>query len=245
MECITGGDRLAVEGTYNLRELGGHQAGERVIPWGTFFRSDALAGLTPTGKQSIGDLGIRRIVDLRSDDETIVEPTELPGVTIVRAPIFTGERPSVLPDRQITLAGVYDVMVDAHGDRLAEAVRQVARAGGETVLVHCTAGKDRTGLVVALVLLALGVHRDAVVDDYARTETYLAGEWADGMLAKMHAAGHPVSPDVVELVTASPATLMNRMIDRWEAEWGSATGFLDAHGFTAADHDALQASLLD
>ncbi|WOP19517.1 tyrosine-protein phosphatase [Raineyella sp. LH-20] len=244
MDRTIGGDRLAIDGTYNLRELGGHQAEGGTIPWGRFFRSDALAGLTPAGKQSMADLGIRWIVDLRSDDETVAEPTELPEVTIVHTPIFISGRPAVEPDRPADLDSVYDLMVDAHGDRLTEAVRQIAHADGEAVLVHCTAGKDRTGLVVALTLLALGVHRDAVVEDYALTANYLAGQWADAMLAKMHGSGFPVSSEVSALVTASPAALMNRIIDRWEAEWGSAADFLAAHGFTESEHALLRSSLL-
>lgn len=242
---ISLGQRLPVEGTYNLRELGGYRAGEATVQWGKLYRSDALHALTPLGRMSIADLGIRFVIDLRTDDETISEPTVLPGVRIVHASILTPGQPTVMPGLPYTLEAVYDAIVDDHAVRLATAVKHIARSGKEPVLVHCTAGKDRTGLVVALSLLAVGVHRDDVVADYALTERYLAGPWVDDMLAKMTQPGHPVDEDVVTLVATSPASLLERIIDRWEDEWGSPLGYLKAHGFTDDDHAALTAALLD
>lgn len=242
---ISLGQRLAVEGTYNLRELGGYRAGDATVRWGKLYRSDALHALTPLGKNSMADLGIRLVVDLRTDDETESEPTLLPEVRIVRASILTSGQQPPMPDRPYTLEVVYDAMVDEHALRLASAVTHIARSGNEPVLVHCTAGKDRTGLVVALSLLAAGVHRDDVVTDYALTEKYLAGPWVDAMLAKMAQAGYPIDDEILNLVATSPAALLERIIDRWEEEWGSPLDYLKAHGFTDEDHTALRASLLD
>ena len=237
---------LPVEGTYNLREVGGYRAGARTVRTGKLFRSDALHALTPGGRQSVADLGIRRVVDLRSDDEVAASPSLLhEEVVIVHAPIFTGAaQPVGLGEAEVTLAGVYDVIVDQHGPQLAAAVRLIAESGDDAVLVHCTAGKDRTGLVIALALLAAGVDRDEVVADYALTSANLAGPWADAMLARMRDAGVELGPELEELVTASPAELMEAVIARWDAEWGSPSAYLRAHGFTDADLAALTAALL-
>jgi protein-tyrosine phosphatase len=242
---IAPGERLPVEGTYNLRELGGLRAGGNAVRWGKLYRSDALGGLTPLGRQTLADLGIGLVVDLRTADETVAAPTLLTGPTIVHSPIFDAERPAVRPGQSHTLDAVYDSMLDHHGSRLADAVRHIAHSGDTAVLVHCTAGKDRTGLVVALALLAAGVGRDDVVLEYAQTEQHLAGEWAERMLTKMTAAGYPVDDDILALIGASPAALLERIVDRWHGEWGSPLGFLVAHGFTTEDHEALRASLLD
>ncbi len=123
-------------------------------------------------------------------------------------------------------------------------MRLIAESGDDAVLVHCTAGKDRTGLVVALALLAAGVDRAEVVADYALTSANLAGPWADAMLARMREAGAEIGPDLEEIVTASPAELMEAVIARWDAEWGSPSGYLRAYGFTDADLAALTAALL-
>ena len=242
---ISVGQRLHVEGTYNLRELGGYRAGDATVRWGKLYRSDALHALTPLGQQTIADLGIRLLIDLRSDEEALSQPTALPDVRIVRASILDSAQPAVRSDRPYTLEAVYDAMVDDRAVQLVAAVTHIARSGSEPVLVHCTAGKDRTGLVVALALLAAGVHRDDVVADFALTERYLAGPWVDVMLAKMAEVGHPVDEDMLALIGTSPAALLERIIDRWEAEWGSPLGYLKAHGFTDEDHAALRATLLD
>lgn len=245
---ITGidpGQRLPVEGTYNLRELGGLRAEGSAVRWGKLYRSDALGGLTPLGRRSLADLGIGLIIDLRTGDETLAEPTRLMGPTIVHSPIFDAGRPPVMPGQAHTLDAVYDAMLDNHGSRLADAVRHVAHSGDTAVLVHCTAGKDRTGLVVALALLAVGVSQEDVALEYAQTEQHLSGEWAERMLVKMTAAGYPVDDDILALIGASPAALIERIVGRWHSEWGSPLGFLSAHGFTTEDHEALRSSLLD
>ncbi|UFS60644.1 tyrosine-protein phosphatase [Subtercola endophyticus] len=237
---------LLIEGTYNFREVSGYRVGESAVRAGKLYRSDALHELTSGGSEAITDLGVRLVVDLRSDDEVIESPSLLRDeIVIVHSPIFTGAaQPVALGDDAVDLARIYDVMVDAYGAQLASAVRLIAESGDETVLVHCTAGKDRTGLVVALALLAVGVDRDEVVADYAQTAQHLAGPWADRMIEKMQTAGVPVTPALERIVTASPAAELERIIDRWESEWGSASGYLRAHGLTDDDITALATALL-
>jgi len=237
---------LPIEGTYNLREVGGYRAGHTTVRSGKLYRSDALNGLTESGRHALADLGIRRIVDLRTEEEVTAGPTRLDAdVEIVHAPIFTAShRPVELAGDDVTLAAVYDVMVDGHGRQLTDAVRLIASAGDGAVLVHCTAGKDRTGLVVALALLAAGVDREEVVADYAQTSANLSGEWAARMLDTMRGAGGPVSPAMQEIVTASPASELTRVISRWDSEWGSPADYLRAHGITDEELTALSAMLL-
>lgn len=238
--------QLPVEGTYNLREVGGYRAGPATVRAGKLYRSDALHALTPSGRQAVADLGVRLVIDLRSDDEVSAGPSLLhDGTVIVHAPIFTGAtQPVPLGEAEVTLAQVYDVMIDRHGPQLAAAVRLISESGEDAVLVHCTAGKDRTGLVVALALLASGVDREDVVADYAQTAANLAGPWADGMIQRMQDSGATLSPALEEIVTASPAELMTAVIARWDSEWGSAAGYLRAHGLTDEEIAALAVSLL-
>jgi protein-tyrosine phosphatase len=239
--------QLPVEGTYNLRDVGGYRAGRTTVRAGRLYRSDALHALTPRGRRAIAELGIRRVIDLRSDDEVVASPSRLDAETvIVHAPIFSGaSQPVPSGGAQVTLAGVYDHMIEQRGAQLTAAVRLISDSGDDAVLVHCTAGKDRTGLVIALALLAAGVDRDDVVADYAQTSANLAGPWAAAMLEKMQDAGATVGPDLEEIVTASPAELMAAVIARWDSEWGSARDYLRAHGMTEDDLTALTAALLD
>ncbi|GAB2661280.1 tyrosine-protein phosphatase [Gordonia jinhuaensis] len=232
---------ITVEGTYNFRAIPSLDAGESVIRSNTLFRSDALDGITDQGRDALASLRINRIIDLRSADEIHGEPASFTTPTVVAAPIFESGRPTTTADSSITLEAVYRDMIDNRGVALAGAVRAIATSSAP-VLVHCTAGKDRTGVVVALALLACGVDRADIVDDYILTSANLSGEWLDSMRTRIAAAGYSI-PD--EALVASPAELMDATIDRIITEFDSATGYLEAHGFTTADHDELLTTLVE
>lgn len=238
--------RHSVDGTYNLRDTGGYATPTGSTRWGKLFRSDALHQLTETSRERVSDLGIDLVVDLRDDTEVASAPSNLDGlgIEIARTPIYTSG-PHLAVDGEITLASLYRVMVTEYGERLTEAVRLVATSGDGAVLVHCTAGKDRTGLVIALVLSAVGVAREDVVADYAATEENLRGVWADTMLARMVEHGYPESPELAQIVTASPPELIEEILDLIEGEHGTVAAYLQAKGLSPADLEALSLALVD
>jgi protein-tyrosine phosphatase len=238
-----------VAGTYNLRDTGGYATPGGHTRWGKLFRSDALHALTDDSRFRLNELGIEHVVDLRDDSELLAAPSRLDGlgVTVVHSPIYP-QSPSVSSIGlvgEVTLASLYRVMISEYGDNLARAVGVIARSGADPVLVHCTAGKDRTGLVVALALLAVGVDKGDVIADYAATEQNLAGEWTATMLARIVAGGVAPTPVIEHLISASPPELIIASIEQIETEFGSAAGYLTAHGFTPADLDALRDALVD
>jgi protein-tyrosine phosphatase len=240
-----------VEGTYNLRDVGGYRtldsAGQvdGVTRWGRLFRSDALHRLTDTSRGTLAELGIRTIVDLRDESELLSSPSRIDGlaITVVHEPIFTGD-PTRRVTGDVTLDSLYRSIVTDFGHNLAAAVGDIARAADEPVLVHCTAGKDRTGLVVALALLAVGVDREDVLGDYAQTEENLSGEWAEEMLSQMVSSGVDVTPELTAIISASPRRLMADTLDLIEEEWGSAQQYLIAHGLDSHDLDELRFALV-
>ena len=111
------------------------------------------------------------------------------------------------------------------------------------VLVHCTAGKDRTGVATALLLSAAGADREAVVADYAASAANLAGDWADGMLAMLTQFGIPLTPALETLVTGSPAEAIEQALDWVAAEHGDAGAYLQSGGLTDAELAALRERL--
>ncbi|MGW8482584.1 tyrosine-protein phosphatase [Microbacterium sp. NPDC055903] len=239
--------RHVVPGVYNLRDTGGYAAGEGASRWGKLFRSDALHLLDDAGRSLLADLGIAHIVDLRGSDELRTAPSSLDGleVTVHHLPVFDEAAPAAQLDLKVGLAPVYDHMVDERGANLVEAIRVIAEAADdEAVLVHCTAGKDRTGLVIAFALTAAGVDRDEVVADYAQTADNLRGEWADRMLARYGAEAGDLDPAVVEIVTASPAEVIDALLQRIDAEHGSMRDYLIAQGMTTTELDRLRAVLV-
>ena len=109
----------------------------------------------------------------------------------------------------------------------------------QPVLVHCTVGKDRTGVTVAVTLAAAGVDLDAVVADYARTEGLLP-EWRNQRIVEKLRELHPEARHLEDLATRSPAPVMAGLLDDLTARYGSPSGYLLAHGMTDAELAALR-----
>jgi len=241
--------RRDIEGTYNLRDVGGRPAADgRRTRTGVLYRSDALGGLTAAGREALRALGLRTIVDLRSSEELAASPSAIEGlgVTVQHLPVFAGSAPGSQAAQPAALDEIYHAMIDGTGPKLASAVRAISAGAAEgAVLVHCTAGKDRTGVVVALTLEAVGVDREAVVADYAASEANLAGEWAEAMLLRIGARSAPDGVDLVGIVTTSPAPPMEQLLARLDREHGGARAYLASHGMSEAELDALAEALTE
>ncbi|MFT4136236.1 tyrosine-protein phosphatase [Microbacterium sp.] len=219
---------LAVSGSMNLRDTGGLPAGTGTTRHGVLFRSGSLSRIDDAGRERLRELGLRRVIDLRDDDEVRRDPTRLEGVghETLRLPLFAGSVASLF-EGDLTLAGLYRGMVDDSADRIVEVVRGVI--GTQPVLVHCSAGKDRTGVTIALALAAAGVDEDAVIADYARTETLLPAERNAQIVAYLRRE-HPGAANLEELATRSPAPVMRGLLDDLRARFGAPVEFLRANG---------------
>ena len=227
----------------NLRDVGGLTTADgRLLRSGTLLRSDAPQ---PGDRLPVVPA---TVVDLRSEAETRGRTHPLAGVAEVHAvPLGTSLAPEVIaatPEAERDLAWMYRLLVREAAGELAGIVRLFAHAPGP-VLVHCAAGKDRTGIVVAVALRLVGVPREQVVADYLRTNDNLAG-----LLARLEAAGAhlPALSDG----TLDPQTLLGvdegaltAALAELERHPGGVHGHLLAHGATAADLDALTARLVD
>ncbi|UOQ56635.1 tyrosine-protein phosphatase [Leucobacter allii] len=229
------GARIPIAGTYNLRSAAGYPAVSGAIRPGSLFRSDALHRVDADGARELAAQGIVRIVDLRDDAELGRAPSAVPPALVetVHHPIFAG---AAIPQigAAPSLAEIYRSIATDRVVALTGAVRRIADAPEGGVLVNCTAGKDRTGMVIATTLSVVGVPREQIVADYVASETHLAGEWAEAMLASF-TAQHGVAPESVrELVASSPAALIAEALDLIEELHGGAERMLLAHGFDAA-----------
>ena len=237
----TGHLAASITGALNFRDVGGLAVGERTTRPGVLLRSGHLARLSESDRDALRALGLRRVVDLREDDEVAHEPSLLDGLEIetVRAPLFLGSTASFFVD-DISLADMYRGLIDDSASRIVEVVRAVL--GAQPVLVHCTAGKDRTGVTVALMLAAVGVDEEAVIADYARTETLLPPERNVRVIAYLRAL-HPDSRHLEDLATRSPAEVMRGLLGDLGERFGSAAGYLRAHGVTDAELTELREML--
>jgi protein-tyrosine phosphatase len=147
-----------------------------------------------------------------------------------------------------SIGSLYVSMLTHGAAAFAEVARLVAVPRDETdaaaVLVHCTAGKDRTGVAIALLLDAVGAARDAVVADYSSSEANLSGEWAAGMFAMIELMGVPRTPELEALVAATPAAAIAEAFEWVEREHGSSAAYLRSGGLTDRELDALRSRLV-
>ena len=154
------------EGGLNARDLGGYATEDgRETRWGAVVRSAALATLTEAGRAALADYGVRAIVDLRLPDELADHPNPFaePGDHGIAYTNVSFIDPAAAPPNAVTtLAEDYLQMLDRYRHGVAEAMAAIARAPDGAVVIHCAAGKDRTGLISALLLGLVDVPAETI-----------------------------------------------------------------------------------
>lgn len=231
---------LDIEGVANVRDVGGMPAaGGRIRP-GVLLRSGQLSGATAAGAAAVR-ASVRHIVDLRDGEEVAAEPTEIEGPDTTHLPLFLGSVRSFF-ETDTSLDEMYLHLLEESGERLVEAIRIIA--AGEQTLVHCTVGKDRTGVTVALALAAAGADREAVIADYAVTESQLPEERSRRITEYLR-THHPDAKNAIALATKSPAPVMRDFLSQVDERWGSADGYLRSQGMTSDELDALRSALVE
>ena len=231
---------LSIDGVWNVRDVGGMPAAGGRIASGRLLRSANLAGVTSEGARGLS-AQVDHIIDLRADDEVASEPSAVRGVETTHLPLFLGSVASFF-EEDSSLDELYSHLLEQSGTRLVEALRIIAR-GGRT-LVHCTVGKDRTGVTIALALDAVGADREAIIADYALTESQLPAERNRRITAYLRSQ-HPDAQHVVALATQSPAPVMRALLASIDDRWGSTSEYLRAQGMTDAELSALRATLVE
>lgn len=232
-----------VAGAVNFRDVGGLPAGGARTRSGVLFRSGSLARLEPGGVDALRALGVRRVIDLREDDEVLRDPSRVAGLPLhtTRIPLFLGSVASFFEEDR-SLPEMYAALVDGSADAIVQVVRGIVEE--QPVLVHCTVGKDRTGVTVAVTLAAAGVDTAAVVADYARTESLLPPRRSRAALEYLRAR-HPHAVHLEDLVTRSPASVMNALLADLQARYGSAADYLRAYGLADDEVAELRRVLTD
>jgi protein-tyrosine phosphatase len=230
--ALADGRHLRVEGTCNLRDVGGYPAhAGGSVAWRALFRSDSLHRLDSQGVAGLAGLDLCTIVDLRADIEVEQRPGAVAGLParIVRAPVVRD--PAVLPPLA-DLGAEYRYMIDECGDPIGAAVRALCAPGALPALVHCAAGQDRTGIVIALVLAVLGVPDELIGADYSLSSVHLDPDSGPGGRV------------TAELISAPAGLILNVLDQARETGGGSVDGYLTAHGVGAPDLAALRSALV-
>ena len=213
------GRHVRLPGTRNLRDVGGYPAGPgRRTRWRTLLRTDALDLLPPASQEELLSMGLRTVIDLRWPHELDEWPSVFRRSDRVRYRSIPLLEDNPAPDSG--LARTYRHMLDERGAQLLEVLRAVVEPDATPAVVGCAAGKDRTGVAIALLLSAVGVPTDVVVADYALTADLYAADPADEHLVDWRGAAVTIDCD--------PAYML-------EARHGGAPALLRRHGATDAE----------
>lgn len=238
--------RIELNGAYNFRDVGGYSTKEgKKTNWGKLFRSDNLAKLTSGDLKRIEKLNIQLIIDLRSKEERESKPNRLPmsnGIKIknieiadsnkghndLRKEIFYGK----LGERDLAeeLLNAYRLSIKDYRYELSKFFELILNPANYPALVLCNAGKDRTGVVIALSLIALGVSKKTVMKDYMLSKVYLAP-----MIARMTTKVRLLSlfrADIFQLkkLLDTRVEYLNETFNAIDQKFGSTESFLNSLG---------------
>jgi protein-tyrosine phosphatase len=238
---------MDIDGCFNVRDAGGWPTDDgRQMATGVLYRADEPVRLTDEGRARVEQLGLRAVIDLRQQAQ--FDRGHLFGTADITHHIPTVDRvldvdnPPRFEDAG-DIVGLYEDMVERGRGQLVKAVDTVARHIAEgPVLVHCVAGKDRTGLVVALVQAAIGVTVDSIIAEYA-----LSNEPTQRRRAAMMAepvSGDPPVGRSPEMLWTAPAEVMTIFAERVAQLHGSMRAWPGALGVSDATIDRLRQRLL-
>lgn len=258
------------KGAFNVRDLGGHRAADgRSLRWRTLFRADGLHRVPGTSETAIRELGWRTVIDLRSAAETDIGMYRCDGVEVVHLPVLSetwdrdalvddGDHVGFLVDRNLE-------MLDEGAVAFATSVDILAARDRLPAVFHCSAGKDRTGVLAALVLSVLGVSDHQIAADYHLSALAMdqlvawllehhpdladSMSGAEGRAERDLTSGeaHDLrrSTDQPKHFLACPPEAMLTFLDRLRSRFGCAEGYLLEAGISSSTLATLREHLLE
>jgi protein-tyrosine phosphatase len=233
---------LPWDACYNVRDVGGYittDGGE--IRWRALVRADNLCRLGPAGRAALIEYGVRTIIDLRSPSELtraphpFAPPHQEPGAPTYLPLSLLDEADQAgiaRIDAAASVQEMYILMLEQFPSQIAAIIRAVAQAEDGGVLVHCFAGKDRTGVIVALLLAVAGAEPAVIVTDYAISDNYLQPLY-DELLESL--AHDPPRQSQLASLLSSPAEAMQATLAHLDATYGGPAAYLQAIGISQPD----------
>lgn len=229
---------IRLSGAHNVRDLGGYEtAAGGMTRWRSFLRADALHDLTAEDVEALLVLGLGTVIDLRSDAEIARQPSAFAGhetVSYHHIPLFDNLAPvdaMMLEKDAFDLSSRYVDAADRCRPAIARVATTIATAGTGMVLFNCTAGKDRTGIVAAMLLSLAGVDSERIAADYALTAS-LAGALMERL--KTHAMARGLDEVVSSRLLSSEPAAMLTFLRHMEERYGGFQNYL-ADGTTETD----------
>jgi protein-tyrosine phosphatase len=255
--------RLPLEGAKNFRDLGGYRAGDgRYVRWGLVYRSNYLVDLTPKDFAYLNGLGIRLVCDVRSEAERARTPDHWVGnapefFSVPIGPNRDGtltpeelkQRVAALNNESTNSTRGYDKLAIDFAPQFGNILRRLA-AGDLPAVEHCSSGKDRTGIFSAILLTALGVPRDTVIQDYLLTTRYLLAtdsiERTTADLQKIFGLSEPPDASSVRAIMTTKPETLEATFESLNKTYGSFDAYLqNALKISNSDLETLRQRLLE
>jgi protein tyrosine/serine phosphatase len=241
--------RIRLENAFNFRDVGGVAVadGGRVRR-GRVYRSDGLHRVAAGDIEVLARLGIADVFDLRSDSELardglgpfVGEHARHHHVPLVKRSLSPFDRE--IDWRTVNLRDRYVEMLEEGGPSIRAIFDALAESRDAPIVFHCSGGKDRTGVVAALVQRTLGVSDDVVIDDYAISERHLRTAATD---PRSGLDGLGLDEAAIAYLTSSPPERMRYTLAELDRRWGSTSGYLRSIGVTEQTEDAIRTRLVE
>ncbi|MFU8764949.1 MAG: tyrosine-protein phosphatase [Haliea sp.] len=250
--------KLGMQGTPNFRDFGGYRGADgRRVRWGYLYRSGQLSGLTPQDLDLLDSLQLDLVCDFRREDEQQNSPSRYPPARqpeVASLPITPGSNTAAFTEGGLDLGGrqpMFDFMVginrdfvESQGPVYARMFREILQRPDARFLVHCAAGKDRTGFAVAVILLALGVPVEQVMQDYMLTRRFFHPQQEVGRLRAKYGLESVPEEAILPMLEVHEAYLERAL--QAIAEYGEVETYLEeVLGVGSAEREELRRRYLE
>ena len=243
-----------IPGIQNFRDLGGYKSSEtgKVTRWGMLYRSAQIDSIPFCSRRELKNIGIRTIIDMRSEEERHNYPQlHDDAFNIVHISIPTGNMESILQkiqEEKIKTDTVYRLVEEMNRKLVSDYTKEFKELftilldrNNYPAVIHCTSGKGRTGIASALVLAALGVNEEVIMEDYR-----LSNDYFNIPKASKYAYKLPInSQEAITTIYSAKEDFLNAAKEQIEAEYGSVQAYLKKGlGLSAEEIEQLRSILL-
>jgi protein-tyrosine phosphatase len=238
---------IELDGAVNFRDIGGYVTSTgQSVRWGAVYRADGLSDLSEADHAIMRSLGIRTVIDLRTtfEFENGTFPTSEVPVSLHHLPLMESvPDPKHFKTIPGFLASSYVEMLEQAGPHIAFALTLLASPENQPAIVHCTVGKDRTGVLVAVILGVLGIDDQTIIDDYALSARAM-DEVRERLVRRFPDAEDLIRDHADEILSARPEN-MEFLLAGVHQQWGSMEDYARSIGVSSEAIASLRSALLE
>ncbi len=249
-----GARSIQMDSVQNLRDIGGytHKRGKRVTQWGKIYRSGELTSLSDKDIIRINNLKIKTIIDLRGEDEKSLAPNKYPNVKVIPIPIPVKDKDIIVQrleegeirkgDGVVYMQDTYLRYMAENSEQFGQALKVFLNKENYPILVNCSMGKDRTGFLMAMLLSALEIPEETILEDYTTSNHYINIKHH----AKMAQNLNTDAQETITLLLHANESWLELVFNKIKKEYGSTKKFLSEKlQLSEKEQEQLKDMLLD